>query len=171
MACRRNRRRSAWHDGKPLWQRKLEERILDLRGMFRGVDAVVARDRRDKRETVEPVAVDPDFAKRRRDGVRLRRDKSVLDPRAVARRKDDDAAELRAAYGANRPPRRLARIRPSSVRQDENVRPFRRQAPSRGTTSRQSCSQVPFSILLYVRHSSDGTSVVTSQEESQARRA
>ena len=95
--------------------------------MFEGVDAVVARDRRDECETVEPVAVDPDFAKGRRDGVRLRRDKTVLDPCAVARRKDDDATELRSANGADRPPRRLARILPSGVRQDENVRSFGRR--------------------------------------------
>ena len=68
------------------------------------------------RKTVKPIAIDLDFSKWRRYGIGLRCDKTVLDPGAVARHQDDNAAELRAAYGTNCGPCRLAGIRPSRMR-------------------------------------------------------
>ena len=108
-------------------KRKLKERILDLRGMLGGMYAVVACNRRNERKPVDPVAVDLNFAERRRDGGRVRSDETVLDPCAVARREKDDALVLRALDEADRPPRRLAGVRPARVRKDEDVRRLARR--------------------------------------------
>ena len=90
--------------------------------MFGGMHAVIARNRRDEREAVEPVAVDLYFAKRRQNSVGLWRNETVLDPRTMARRKDDNASELRAAHRAHRGPCRFSGIRPASMRQNEDIR-------------------------------------------------
>jgi len=104
-------------------QRKLEQGELDLRRMLGEMDLVLAHDGRDERETVDPVPVDGDLAERCGDGVRLRRDKAVLDPGPVAGREDHDAPEVRAADEPDRPPRRFAGIRPSRMGEQDHVRP------------------------------------------------
>ena len=86
------------------------------------MDLVAARNRRNESEAVQPVLVDFDRAQRSRDGVGLRRDKPVLYPDAMARRKDDDARIRRAADAPHGLPCNRAGIRPARMRQNDNVR-------------------------------------------------
>ena len=72
--------------------------------MLRKVHLAVFDDRRDERKSVDEVVVDADFAERRRDCGSFRRDKAVLDPCAVARRKKDYARELSALHKTDSPP-------------------------------------------------------------------